>query len=278
MKEGSFNSTYTQRRSAKKLPTSTIFIAIIIGAAGYLLLIFCTDKMYNIKSSDIAVVSVNYDHSRDDMVETISSVKQILSEEATENNEITVPETYSGEYKDKNFAKAYNILVDLGWQNTQICAALGNLCAETGDSPRLQDINPKSDGHHKGLVQWDSCRYETMKKYCAENNYAYDSLEGQIRFMAYEATDPKGGQDFRVAALKNPDSFGGGNPDAHKNLPDNFWTTTDLNKATKAFALCYEGCVMTADTINASQEGLQGLYDRQRFARECWEIFVEGKE
>ena len=138
-------------------------------------------------------------------------------------------------------------------------------------------MNPKAaNGEYHGLAQWKGGRWDNCKKYCTANNLDYLSAAGQIQFLYEEATNTKWGSSFRIKGLKNPMSFGGQAPECYLNLPDNFWETDDVKKATKAWALCFEGCVYNKRV--ECFEGIQKLKQRQGAAERCYEIFVEGKE
>lgn len=272
-----FNNTYAFRSTRSKAKVSSLVITAVVGIVAFLLLIFHTDKIIDVVYQGAAIASPTFMLNRDTLT---LEVKQAKSASSMKSGVTTISGPYTGKYKDTNAGKAYNYLTSKGVSPVATCAILGNLCEETnGASTQFDkhDLKPEStyDGYH-GLAMWEGGRWDNCKRYCAANNLDYLSAEGQIQFLYEEATNTRWGASFRIKGLKNPMSFGGQAAECYLNLPDNFWETDDVKKATKAWALCFEGCIYNKNV--ECFEGIQKLKQRQAAAVECYEKFVEGKE
>lgn len=84
--------------------------------------------------------------------------------------------------KSENETAIYNFLIDE--LDCNFATALGILA----NIERESSFNPKagaSDGYY-GICQWGGSRLEDLKNYCAEQEYAYNSLEGQLHFLKHE--------------------------------------------------------------------------------------------
>ena len=273
-----FNNTYAFRSTRSKANVSSLIIAAVVGIVAFLLLIFHTDKIIDDVYLGAAIASPTFMLNRDALTLEVEQAKSASSKKS--NSTTTISGPYTGKYKDTNAGKAYNYLTSKGVNPVAVCAILGNLAEETINSCTefdKHDLDPKAEnGTYHGLAQWKGGRWDNCKKYCTANNLDYLSAEGQIQFLYEEATNTKWGSSFRIKGLKNPMSFGGQAPECYLNLPDNFWETDDVKKATKAWALCFEGCIYNKEV--ECFEGIQKLKQRQGAAERCYEIFVEGKE
>ena len=69
----------------------------------------------------------------------------------------------------------------MGFNHAQACGILANIHRES----RFQ---PKADNGigYYGLCQWGGERLENLRKWCAENGYDSDTIDGQLHFLQYE--------------------------------------------------------------------------------------------
>lgn len=99
--------------------------------------------------------------------------------------------------------QAHRILTSLGLSSEAATGVIGNLMAESGLNPR----GPAGDGGlAKGIAQWHPDRYAQMRHWAFSHGYNPDTLEGQLRFVAYEAGTPAGGNVW--GDLKKSKSIG----------------------------------------------------------------------
>lgn len=85
---------------------------------------------------------------------------------------------------------AHRILTSLGLSSEAATGVIGNLMAESNLNP----TGPAGDGGKaKGIAQWHPDRYNAMRHWAFSHGYNPDTLEGQLRYVAYEAGTAAGG-------------------------------------------------------------------------------------
>lgn len=62
------------------------------------------------------------------------------------------------------------------------CGIAGNIKCESNFNPTAVGDN----GTSYGLCQWHNTRMDNLISFCKENNIAYDTVEGQIKYLVYE--------------------------------------------------------------------------------------------
>ena len=62
------------------------------------------------------------------------------------------------------------------------CGVLANIEKESNFNPNLYG----DSGSSYGICQWFSARWDRLNSFCENNAYDAATLEGQLRFMAYE--------------------------------------------------------------------------------------------
>lgn len=115
----------------------------------------------------------------------------------------------------------YTLLLKEGFTKEAVCGIMGNISVEcTTYDPELSGNNDVT----YGLFQWNDVgdRKQRLKDWCGENNYQYDSIEGQVAFAIYEI---KGGDSIACRL----DSF--------------LRSTHDAYTASQEFTAGFERCV-----------------------------------
>lgn len=77
----------------------------------------------------------------------------------------------------------WNFLRANGFTAEAAAGAMGNMFAESG---MIVDVEEFSGGGGYGLCQWTGPRRTSLVSWCQSNGYAYNSLEGQLKFMMHE--------------------------------------------------------------------------------------------
>ena len=82
------------------------------------------------------------------------------------------------------------IVYDYLTEELELCPAaaagiMGNVMIECGFDPDLEVIDT-NDKPSYGLMMWNGSRYESLKKWCAENGYEKSDPEGQLGWLKWE--------------------------------------------------------------------------------------------
>ena len=107
--------------------------------------------------------------------------------------------------------KAYEYFIEQGMTREGAIAVMANIRAESGFDP-----NAVNEIGAYGMVQWLEPRTTNLKKWCRDNNYEHDSVDGQIAFCVHE--------------LKT----------SYRRIWDRLITENDLTELTKLVLLKYE--------------------------------------
>lgn len=93
------------------------------------------------------------------------------------------PETPSTIFQEKSVERTiYRFLTEkMGLNTAAACGILANVERECDFRINLTSY----DGGY-GIIQWTGSRNRGLKSWCEKNGYAYQSLEGQLRFLEYE--------------------------------------------------------------------------------------------
>ncbi|MCM1215025.1 MAG: phage tail tip lysozyme [Lachnospiraceae bacterium] len=98
-----------------------------------------------------------------------------------------------------NVESIYNWIVAHGWSKEAACGILGNMEHESQFKPTAENDN------YKGLCQWYKAdRWKNCLDFCTREGYDPDSVEGQLNFMLYEATNtdyPDKNSPFNLSAI-----------------------------------------------------------------------------
>ena len=87
---------------------------------------------------------------------------------------------YFNSSKYTNEEKCYLFLTrEMGLNSAAACGVLSNIRSESS-------FNPNCGGSYYGLCQWGGGRLTALKKFCSDNGYDYTTVEGQMRYLAYE--------------------------------------------------------------------------------------------
>lgn len=137
---------------------------------------------------------------------------------STEGNNSGSTDGTTGEY-DPNYElsignserKAYEYFIEQGMTREGAIAVMANIRAESGFDP-----NAVNEIGAYGMVQWLEPRTTNLKKWCRDNNYEHDSVDGQIAFCVHE--------------LKT----------SYRRIWDRLITENDLTELTKLVLLKYE--------------------------------------
>lgn len=76
----------------------------------------------------------------------------------------------------------YFLLYEMGLNSAAACGILANIDCESGF--RSTAVNSSSGAY--GICQWLGGRKTNLQNYCAENDYDYTTLEGQLWYLKYE--------------------------------------------------------------------------------------------
>ena len=99
-----------------------------------------------------------------------------------------------------NIQQIYNYLVlEMGLTPAAACGVLANIECESDFDYNLVGDN----GTSYGICQWHNERLSNMKSFCAKNGYAYNSLEGQLRFLQYELSANKSDTGYIMDKLES---------------------------------------------------------------------------
>lgn len=143
-----------------------------------------------------------------------------------------------------NEEKTFRFFVANGLSNEQAAGITGNAYAESG-------INPKSvsaTGGFSGMFQWDTKgRFANLKKWTTAKGLDPLSIEGQLQFALYEATE-RG----NIAGIKKPV---GATPQATVELAAWYW------------GRFFEGAVIGGSSSTTPLTNVQGLSNRIKGAK-----------
>lgn len=153
-----------------------------------------------------------------------------------------------------------------------ISAMCGNFWGESSVNPGIYESLYKFDsweytwkevnGHGTGgfgLGQWTNTGGDThgrlykLQQYLSSNNYAYDSMNGQLNYITVENTWHKGTSWQKEIPYATLNDF----------LTS---TSTDLNELTKAWLYCWEG--IKSDTLT----------NRQNYAKRVYQHILSNKD
>ena len=126
--------------------------------------------------------------------------------------------------------KAYEYFIEQGMTREGAIAVMANIRAESGFDP-----NAVNEIGAYGMVQWLEPRTTNLKKWCRDNNYKYDSVEGQIAFCVHE--------------LKT----------SYRRIWDRLITENDLTELTKLVLLKYETPFTEIETQEERKEWTKRL-------------------
>lgn len=92
-----------------------------------------------------------------------------------------------------NAEKVYNFLVSKGFTPIQTAGVMGNLQAESGMNPDINEQNPLVAGSRGGygLAQWTGGRRVALENYASEKGVPVSTLELQLDFMWHELNGPE---------------------------------------------------------------------------------------
>lgn len=79
------------------------------------------------------------------------------------------------------------------------CGVLANIEAESDFNPNLYG----DGGYSYGICQWNSGRFDNLKRFCNNNGYNWKTLKGQLYFLKYELTNNKSDTGYILDKLKN---------------------------------------------------------------------------
>jgi len=81
-------------------------------------------------------------------------------------------------------AQIYSYLTSkMNYNNAVACGILANIECECSFNIVLKEAG---NGVGYGIIQWSGSRKTDLKNWCNKNGYAYNTLEGQLRFMMHE--------------------------------------------------------------------------------------------
>ena len=87
---------------------------------------------------------------------------------------------YFNSSKYTNEEKCYLFLTrEMGLNSAAACGVLSNIRSESS-------FNPNCGGSYYGRCRWGGGRLSALKKLCSDNGYDYTTVEGQMRYLAYE--------------------------------------------------------------------------------------------
>ena len=94
--------------------------------------------------------------------------------------------------------QVFNFLVKtMGYSPAVACGIMGNIEAESEFNIKLIEKGTGGAGGF-GLTQWTGIRRSDLKKWCSQNGYAYNTLEGQLAYFRAEMTTKRPGiEDMR---------------------------------------------------------------------------------
>jgi hypothetical protein len=96
-------------------------------------------------------------------------------------------------------------MVQRGWTPAEAAAAAGNIHAESGFDPGIQERQPLAGRGGFGLLQWTGPRRRALESFAASTGRAVDDLETQMDFLHAERTGQStryGGPDERTSYRK----------------------------------------------------------------------------
>ena len=161
--------------------------------------VFAADKVkitfMSRDSGDTPIAKVYEDQISDDVkgiYNTICSATGVTGiqgdgNSSTDSGESGSTDGTTGEY-DPNYElsignserKAYEYFIEQGMTREGAIAVMANIRAESGFDP-----NAVNEIGAYGMVQWLEPRTTNLKKWCRDNNYEHDSVDGQIAFCVH---------------------------------------------------------------------------------------------
>lgn len=156
-----------------------------------------------------------------------------------------------------NATFSYQLLIDMGWSHNAICAFLGNADYEScGINAGKREYTGNETGPGYGIVQWTPSSNYT--DWARENEYADDSLEGQLIYLDDSMHFGRG------QWLPDHESV----PEGYGMAYEDFITSIEgVEYLTWVFAYCYE-----RPKKNALENS---IYDRINYAEEWDEYFKQ---
>lgn len=88
---------------------------------------------------------------------------------------------------------------ELGLNSAAACGIMANIMTESSFIPTNSVIDT-NDLTSYGLFMWNGGRFEALKTWCKNNGYAYDTVEGQMRYFKYELENT---EKASYTAMKN---------------------------------------------------------------------------
>ncbi len=93
------------------------------------------------------------------------------------------PDGYLDSSDYSNEQKCYLFLTrEMGLNTAAASGILANIYKECS-------FNPDAGSSYYGICQWGGGRLSNLKSFCSSNGYSVSSLEGQLRFLAYELSN-----------------------------------------------------------------------------------------
>ncbi len=106
----------------------------------------------------------------------------------------------------KTVQTIYNFLIDeMGLNSAAACGVLANIEKESDFNPNLYG----DSGSSYGICQWHNGRFDNLKKFCNQNGYSWNTLEGQLYFLKYELETQKSTTGYILDKLDVPNTAEG---------------------------------------------------------------------
>lgn len=88
--------------------------------------------------------------------------------------------------QEENREEIFNFMKEkMGFNTAAACGVLANIQSESSFRPTASMVDTNGLTSY-GLCQWNGPRFESLKSYCAENGYDYQTVEGQLYYLKYE--------------------------------------------------------------------------------------------
>ena len=114
--------------------------------------------------------------------------------------------TFAAAPTSNNVKTIYNFLIDeLGLNSAAACGVLANIEKESNFNPQLYG----DSGSSYGICQWNKSRFENLKKFCNQNGFSWQSLDGQLLFLKHELETQKSTTGYILDKLNVPNTAEG---------------------------------------------------------------------
>lgn len=105
--------------------------------------------------------------------------------------------------QEENREEIFNFMKEkMGFNTAAACGVLANIQSESSFRPTASMVDTNGLTSY-GLCQWNGPRFESLKSYCAENGYDYQTVEGQLYYLKYELEHSEASACAKVKNVEN---------------------------------------------------------------------------